>query len=126
MAVQGYITHAQAARAQATKLRVYRTTPPGVLPTAAYFVDYIEAQLVARYGTRETFEGGLSVYTTLDLRLQRDALASMKGILPAGPAGALVSIDPANGFIRAMTTTLDPRPSSSISPSRPSVRSVRP
>ena len=109
MAVQGYITHAQAARAQATKLRVYRTTPPGVLPTAAYFVDYIEAQLVARYGTRETFEGGLSVYTTLDLRLQRDALASMKGILPAGPAGALVSIDPANGFIRAMTTTLDPR-----------------
>ena len=45
-----------------------------MLPTAAYFVDYVEAQLVARYGARETFEGGLRVYTTLDLRMQRDAL----------------------------------------------------
>ena len=58
---------------------------------------------------RETFEGGLRVYTTLDLRMQKDALKAMKSTLPAGPAGALVSIDPANGFIRAMTTTLDCR-----------------
>ena len=109
MAAQGYITAAQARRAEKSRLRVYRSVPPGVLPAAAYFVDYVEAQLVARYGATETFEGGLHVYTTLDLRMQRDALKAMKEILPSGPAGALVSIDPANGFIRAMTTTLDPR-----------------
>ena len=109
MAAQGYITAAQARRAEKSRLRVYRSVPPGVLPAAAYFVDYVEAQLVARYGATETFEGGLHVYTTLDLRMQRDALEAMKEILPSGPAGALVSIDPANGFIRAMTTTLDPR-----------------
>ena len=58
-----------------------------------------------RYGAAETFEGGLRVDTTLDLRLQRDAQSALKATLPVGPAGALVSIDPANGFIRAMTTT---------------------
>ncbi len=109
MAVQGYITHTQAARAKKSRLRVYHTVPPGVRPIAAYFVDYVTAQLVARYGAAETFEGGLRVYTTLDLRMQLDALKAMKETLPSGPAGALVSIDPANGFIRAMTTTLDPR-----------------
>ena len=108
MASQGYITQAQEHRAQRAKLHVFHTVPSGELPTAAYFIDYVEQQLVARYGARETFEGGLRVYTTLDLRMQQDALKAMKSILPAGPAGALVSIDPANGFIRAMTTTLDP------------------
>ena len=109
MARQGYITRSAAARAEKTKLRVYHAVPPGVQPAAAYFVDYVEARLVARYGATETFEGGLRVHTTLNLRMQRDALRAMNGILPSGPAGALVSIDPANGFIRAMTTTLDPR-----------------
>ena len=107
MALQGYITPAQERSAQKVKLHVFRATPPGVLPAAAYFVDYVEQQLVARYGARETFEGGLRVTTTLDLRMQQDALKAMKGTLPAGPAGALVSIDPTNGFIRAMTTTLN-------------------
>ena len=109
MVAQGYITAAQARRAEKGRLRVYRSVPPGVLPAAAWFVDYVTAQLVHRYGAAETFEGGLRVHTTLDLRLQRDALEAMKETLPTGPAGALVSIDPANGFIRAMTTTLDPR-----------------
>ena len=108
MTSQGYITQAQERRAQKVRLRVFRTTPPGVLPIAAYFIDFVEQRLVARYGARETFEGGLRVYTTLDLSMQHEALEAMKSILPAGPAGALVSIDPANGFIRAMTTTLNP------------------
>ncbi len=107
MAAQGYITAAQERSALKTKVRVYRSTPPGEAPGTAYFVDYVVQQLVARYGARETFEGGLKVYTTLDRRMQHDALAAMKETLPAGPAGALVSIDPATGFIRAMTTTLD-------------------
>ena len=107
MASQGYITPTQERSAQRAKLHVFHTVAPGVLPAAAYFVDYVEAQLVARYGAAETFEGGLRVYTTLDSSMQKDALKAMKETLPSGPAGALVSIDPANGFIRAMTTTLD-------------------
>ncbi len=109
MAAQGYISAAQARQAAATPLRVARSAEPGVAPQAGWFVDYVTAQLVARYGATETFEGGLRVFTTLDLRLQRDALRAMKETLPPGPAGALVSIDPRTGFIRAMTTTLDPK-----------------
>ena len=36
-----------APRRPKSRLRVYRSVPPGVLPAAAYFVDYVEAQLVA-------------------------------------------------------------------------------
>ena len=107
MASQGYISEAAALRAKRSPLRVNRRPPAGVSAYAAYFVDYVEQQLVARYGARETFEGGLRVFTTLDARMQRDALAAMRRILPRGPAGALVSIEPQTGFIRAMTTTLD-------------------
>ena len=93
MATQGYISAAQERSALKAKVHVYRSTPPGEAPGTAYFVDYVEQQLVARYGARETFEGGLRVYTTLDRRMQHDALVAMKSTLPAGPAGALVSID---------------------------------
>ena len=47
--------------------------------------------------------GGLKVYTTIDPRLQR-AERAIKGTLTerTDPASALISIDPANGAIRAM------------------------
>ncbi len=105
MVSQGDISPRRAARASATRLRVYARPPLAQRGPAAYFLDYVVQRLVARYGSRETFEGGLRVYTTLDMRMQVDALKAMKGILPMGPAGALVSIDPATGFIRAMATT---------------------
>ncbi len=105
MVSQGDISPRRAARASATRLRVHARPPLAERGPAAYFLDYVVQRLVTRYGTRQTFEGGLRVYTTLDMRMQVDAIKAMKGILPAGPAGALVSIDPATGFIRAMATT---------------------
>jgi penicillin-binding protein 1A len=49
--------------------------------------------------------GGLRVYTTIDPRLQRFALDAIKRTLPysSDPAAAIVSINPGNGAIRAMT-----------------------
>ncbi len=102
MADQGYITPGQAAAGQATKLKVFDSPPATRKSPAAYFVDYVTRQLVDKYGSRQTFEGGLRVYTSIDMRMQQDGITAVKGTLPAGPAGALVSIDPANGFIRTM------------------------
>ncbi|HJW74796.1 MAG TPA: transglycosylase domain-containing protein, partial [Thermoleophilia bacterium] len=107
MAATGYITVAEAEQAKETRLGVYKSPPQAQKGPAAYFVDYVTRELIKRYGARQTFEGGLKVYTTLDLDWQRKAIESLKGTLPAGPQGALVSIDPANGFIRTMSATTD-------------------
>ena len=105
MEQQGYISKARLRRAERAKLTVYRRPLNTQAASADYFVEYVTEQLIRRYGVRETFEGGLKVYTSLDMRMQRDALAAMRDTLPAGPAGALVSIDASSGFIRAMATT---------------------
>ncbi len=107
MQQQGRITAPQAAAAAATKLNVYDRPPAPIKGPAAYFVQYVTEQLVKRYGLQATFEGGLKVQTSLDLRMQQDAIKALTSTLPPGPAGALVSIDPTTGFIRAMVTTTD-------------------
>ncbi len=109
MRSQGYVGAEQAAAADRARLGVFDAPPPSLKGTAAYFVQYVTEQLIRRYGVNEALEGGLRVYTSLDLRMQRDAIAALKGTLPAGPAGALVSIDPANGDIRAMVASTDYR-----------------
>jgi len=47
------------------------------------------------------------VYTSIDMRMQQAAIDALKGHLPAGPAGALVAIDPSTGFIRVMSSSTD-------------------
>jgi penicillin-binding protein 1A len=79
---------------------------------AAYFVEYVKHQILSspRFGDtyreryRLLFEGGLRIHTTVDLDMQKAAESAVKGILsvPGDPYGALTSIDPRNGRIRAM------------------------
>ncbi|MHB1391105.1 MAG: transglycosylase domain-containing protein [Thermoleophilia bacterium] len=71
---------------------------------APYFVEYIKTQLIARYGTRTTFEGGLRVYTTLDMGKQAAAEKAVAAVLdqPGDPSVALVSLEPSTSFVRAM------------------------
>src|SRR5438132_695588 len=70
-----------------------------------YFFSYVEAQLQKQYGSNTVRSGGLKVYTTIDPRLQRFAIEAIKSTLSytTDPAAAIVSINPANGAIRAMT-----------------------
>jgi len=70
-----------------------------------YFFGYVEDLLQQAYGTNTVREGGLKVYTTIRPGLQRAATAAVTHILnlPTDPAAAIVSIDPSNGAVRAMT-----------------------
>src|SRR5581483_9722590 len=70
-----------------------------------YFFGYVEDLLQQEYGTNTVREGGLKVYTTIRPGLQRAATAAVTHVLdePTDPAAAIVSIDPSNGAIRAMT-----------------------
>ncbi len=78
------------------------------LPVSAghqgYFAEYVKQQLVPYYGSGKVFGGGLKVYTTIDLNLQRMAAEAINQWLPDphGPAAALVAIDPRDGRVLAM------------------------
>jgi penicillin-binding protein 1A len=78
---------------------------PGTQPRQGqYFVNYVKQQLLRKYPSAQVFGGGMRVYTTLDLRLQKIARGAIAKVLsdPEGPQAALVAIDPRNGDILAM------------------------
>jgi penicillin-binding protein 1A len=77
---------------------------PGDQGPAQYFANYVKQQLVDRYGSGRVFGGGLKVYTSIDLKVQKMARNSIGHWLtnPTGPTAALVAIDPRDGRVLAM------------------------
>ncbi|MGB2953369.1 MAG: transglycosylase domain-containing protein [Gaiellaceae bacterium] len=81
---------------------------PGKLYTRIrepYFFSYVRDQLIAEYGANTVRSGGLRVYTTINPRFQQAAQKAISDTLylKTDPAAAIVSINPGNGAIRAMT-----------------------
>ncbi len=76
-----------------------------------YFFGFVRDQLIRKYGSETVRSGGLKVYTTIVPRWQRAAQESIRETLdrPGDPAAAVISIDPANGAIRAMTAVVPGR-----------------
>ena len=64
---------------------------------ASYFLDYLTSELVGHYGEDRVFKGGLKVYTTIDIA-QQQAAEEVLGEYQ----GAVLLLDPRNGFIKAM------------------------
>lgn len=104
MVANGYINQEQADEARRTPLKLKRAwDPEDGIYSAPFFVAHVKKLLQAQFSPGTVFEGGLRVYTTLDTRMQKYAEGAMKDGLPkTGPDGALVSIDPRNGYIKAM------------------------
>ena len=77
---------------------------PGARGPAGYFTEYVKSQLIPEYGTGKVFGGGLEIYTTIDLELQKLAKDVVQEWLPDpnGPRAALVAIDPRSGEVLAM------------------------
>jgi len=91
--------------AAATRDRSLHLRPsPAYASGEPYFVGYVEGLLQQAYGATTVRAGGLKIYTTIQPRLQRAAVHALSEELPGrhDPAGAIVSIDPATGAIRAM------------------------
>jgi penicillin-binding protein 1A len=104
MADQGYITQAQAAKAIAAPLGV---KPNGYYSKKreSYFYDYVKQQLVDEYGAKRVEAGGMHIYTTLDLKMQRAARTALdKNLAGTDRSGSIVSIDPRNGELKAMAS----------------------
>jgi penicillin-binding protein 1A len=103
MAELHYITGAQASAAENAPLEAKL----GTFYTQRredFFFEYVREQLVHRYGPKTVEEGGLKVYTTINLHMQDLAREAIKHVLnqPEDPASAIVTLNPANGDIEAM------------------------
>jgi penicillin-binding protein 1A len=106
MAKLGYVSHDRAEAAMRSGLGLdvsgdyFKHRQP-------YFFDYVENELIGKYGVNTVRRGGLEVKTTIDPDLQRVGLEAMRSALPysTDPSSALVSIDPRNGRIRAMVSS---------------------
>jgi penicillin-binding protein 1A len=87
--------------------------------TGQYFLDYVQQTLEAKYGADMVFKGGLNVYTTLSPTMQlaaeqalREGLKALesrsgKGRSGEHPEGAIVTVEPHTGFVRAMVGGYD-------------------
>lgn len=119
MAEDGIISTASARRAYEQRLHL---NPSGKYKAASgYFSDYVRTELEKQYGRKALFHEGLTVWTTLDSRLQKAAVTSLNHGLEhirkrqrttRSPQGALIALDSANGSIRALVGGADYRKSS--------------
>lgn len=106
MAEIGKITQAEADKAYEEMLSFKPESERKTVESAPYFRDYIRNLAIKELGISEAMldHGGLNIYTTLDLRVQKaaeDAVA--KGMdAKSELETALVSIDPRTGYIKAM------------------------
>jgi penicillin-binding protein 1A len=103
MAELHYITETQAAAAEAAPLGV-KYGDFYTQRREKFFFEYVREQLVHRYGAHTVEQGGLKVYTTIDLNMQRLARKAIADVLDEheDPASAIVTLNPANGDIEAM------------------------
>jgi penicillin-binding protein 1A len=99
----GDITRAQYAAAVHDRSLHLRPSP-AYGSREPYFVGYVEDLLQQAYGAATVRAGGLRIYTTIRPRLQRAAVQALSDVLyaPKDPGGAIISLDPVTGAIRAM------------------------
>ncbi len=111
MAKYGYISQATADEAKKEDIGLLsKPNSKHSYSEAGYFIDYIIALVSEKYGEDAIYKDGLKIYTTLDQDMQNAAEAAMTE-LPTyytdkngiqQPQGALVAINPKNGYIVAM------------------------
>jgi 1A family penicillin-binding protein len=108
---QGYITYDDILAAKAEELHY---APVRFDIEAPHFVMYVRQLLEERYGSDLVYQGGLKVYTTLDLELQRVAedtarqhIAELQADERNASNAAVVTMKPATGEILVMVGSLD-------------------
>ncbi|HET9075277.1 MAG TPA: transglycosylase domain-containing protein [Solirubrobacteraceae bacterium] len=98
-----YISASQAAAANASPLQVHENYSFNTV-RQPYVFDYVRQQLIQRLGQKTVDQGGLRVYTSINLQDQADAkqaLMANEG-QPGDPDATVVTVNPANGEIVAM------------------------
>jgi penicillin-binding protein 1A len=106
MVKNDYITSAEAAEARGEGLNL-KHGKRYIQRREPYFFDYVQEELIQKYGVGVVRQGGLRIHTTINPKMQdlaREAINAHWGD-PAGPSSAITSVDPASGKIRAMASS---------------------
>lgn len=77
----GYINRAQFDSLKQIPIQTYKRTPEDEFGIAPYFTEEIRQRLQKKYGW-DLYKGGLSVYTTLDTRVQACAEKAIRDHIP--------------------------------------------
>jgi penicillin-binding protein 1A len=114
---QHYITYAQFQKAKSQPLPTAADIQQASEPAAApYFTSWVRPQIInaleregvpAKDAPYEAYYGGLKIKLTLNLQMQQAAQDAVDAEFPPGsdgPTATLVSIDNANGEVRAMVS----------------------
>ncbi|HVH79643.1 MAG TPA: penicillin-binding protein 1A, partial [Stellaceae bacterium] len=96
----GFATPADVAAAKADPVTV-RHREEAALINAPYFAEEVRRELVARFGEKSVYEGGLTVRTSLDGKLQEYSDKTLRE--------GLISFDRAHGGWRGAVDTIDIR-----------------
>lgn len=105
MADQDYLSDAKAAKLKDVGLgldRGYRYEQR----EEQFFFDFVQEELIERYGPKRVRDGGLRVYTTLKPGLQAAAQEAIAAHPVTSAASALVSTDTQTGEILAMASSV--------------------
>ncbi len=109
MVKYGFITADQAAQAKAKKM-VYSTSHKAKNDPRGYFFDMISQKVIEEVGADALYKGGLKIYTTLDMDMQKAAEKAIRhlpsyytdGKKLTQPQMALAAVDPKTGYVKAM------------------------
>jgi penicillin-binding protein 1A len=95
----GYATAVEIAAAKADPV-VVRHREDAEIVNAAYFGEEVRRELIARFGEKMVYEGGLTVSTSLDGKLQAQADKALRD--------GLIAYDRAHGGWRGVADRIDP------------------
>jgi penicillin-binding protein 1A len=104
MADQGYITEAKADKVKQTGPGLERGDKY-TTRNQPFFFDFVQNELIKKYGLKTVRQGGLKVYTTLNPTDQAAAEQAIAAHPTSGAANALVSTDTHTGAILAMASS---------------------
>lgn len=83
MLERGYITEEQATQARAAELATVDRLAGDQYVAASHFVEEVRRQVQAQYGESALYDGGLSIRSTIDTRLQLAAARALRAGLEA-------------------------------------------
>jgi len=122
MITKGYITARQAAEALNTKIEINKERKNWYREVVPYFAEHVRRYVEEKFGADLLYEGGLQIYTTVNIGMQKTALKTVEQGLrsleerqkyssPLKPEAALICIETGTGYVKAMVGGRDFRKS---------------